>query len=65
MSGPGKFFITGVNANFVNLSLLNEYLHEMVKLSPIQSYTVEIVPGGEAFALIGAAVTAAQAAGTD
>ena len=65
MSGPGKFFITGVNAKFVNLSLLNEYLHEMVKLSPIQSYTVEIVPGGEAFALIGAAVTAAQAAGVD
>lgn len=63
MSGPGKFFITGVNAKFVNLSLLNEYLHEMVKLSPIQSYTIEIVPGGESFALIGAAVTAAQAAG--
>ncbi len=63
MSGPGKFFITGVNAKFVNLSLLSEYLQEMVKLSPIQSYTVEIVPGGESFALIGAAVTAAQAAG--
>ncbi len=64
MSGPGKFFITGVNSKFVNLSLLNEYLSEMVKLSPIQSYTVEIVPGGQSFGLIGAAVTAAQAAGT-
>ena len=64
MSGPGKFFITGVNAKFVHLSLLNEYLAEMVKLSPIQSYTIEIVPGGQSFGLIGAAVTAAQAAGT-
>ncbi len=64
MSGPGKFFITGVNAKFVNLSLLNEYLSEMVKLSPIQNYTIEIVPGGQSFGLIGAAVTAAQAAGT-
>lgn len=63
MSGPGKFYITGVNAKFVNLSVLNDALHEMVKLSPLQSYTVEIVPGGEALGLIGAAVTAAQAGG--
>jgi glucokinase len=63
MSGPGKFFITGLNAKFANLNLLNEYLHEMVKLSPLQSYSVEIVPGGEdANATIGAAVIAAQAA---
>jgi glucokinase len=63
MSGPGKFFITGPNAKFVNLNLINEYLHEMVKLSPLQSYSVEIVPGSEdANATIGAAVIAAQAA---
>jgi glucokinase len=63
MSGPGKFFITGPNAKFANLSLLNEYLHEMVKLSPLQSYSLEIVPGSEdANATIGAAVIAAQAA---
>lgn len=61
-SGPGKFFITGFNARFLNLPLLNEYLHEMVKLSPLQSYSTEVVPGGEAVATIGAAVNAAQAA---
>lgn len=62
LDGPGKFFVTGPNARFLNLTLLGEYLHEMVKLSPLQSYSVEIVPGGEAVAVIGAAVNAAQAA---
>ena len=61
LDGPGKFFITGPNARFLNLTLLNEYIHEMVKLSPLQSYSVEVVPGGETVALIGAAVNAAQA----
>ncbi len=63
MDGPGKFFITGFNAKFVNLVLLNEYLHEMVKLSPLQGYNLEVVPGGESVATIGAAVNALQAAG--
>jgi glucokinase len=62
LDGPGKFFITGYNARFLNLSLLNEYLHEMVKLSPLQGYATEVVPGGEAVATIGAAVNAEQGA---
>ena len=62
LDGPGKFFITGFNARFVNLGLLNEYLHEMVKLSPLQGYSLEVVPGGETVAVIGAAVNALQAA---
>ena len=62
LDGPGKFFITGLNARFLNLTLLNEYLHEMVKLSPLQGYSVEIVPGGESVATIGAAVNAERAA---
>ncbi|MBV8070970.1 MAG: ROK family protein [Acidobacteriaceae bacterium] len=60
LDGPGKFFITGFNARFLNLSLLNEYLHEMVKLSPLQGYQTEVVPGGETVATIGAAVNAEQ-----
>ena len=62
LDGPGKFFITGFNARFLNLTLLNEYLHEMVKLSPLQGYSTEVVPGGEAVAAIGAAVNASQVA---
>jgi glucokinase len=60
LDGPGKFFITGFNAGFVNVSLLNEYLHEMVKLSPLQGYSTEVVTGGESVAVIGAAVNALQ-----
>ena len=60
LDGPGKFFITGFNAGFLNLSLLNEYLHEMVKLSPLQGYSTEVVTGGESVAVIGAAVNALQ-----
>lgn len=63
LDGPGKFFITGFNARHVNLTLLGEYINEMVKLSPLQGYSLEIVPGGEAVATIGAAVNAFQAAG--
>ena len=63
LDGPGKFFVTGPNSRYLNLSLITEYLHEMVKLSPLQSYSVEVVSGGEAVATVGAAVNAAQAAG--
>jgi predicted NBD/HSP70 family sugar kinase len=63
LEGPGKFFITGPNSRFINLTLLGEYLHEMVKLSPLQGYALEVVPGGEDIALIGAAVNALQAIG--
>jgi glucokinase len=62
LDGPGKFFITGHNARYVNLGLLREYLLEMVKLSPLQGYLVEVVPGGEPVAIVGAAVNASQAA---
>jgi glucokinase len=61
LDGPGKFFITGMNARFLNVSLLSEYLHEMVKLSPLQGYSLEVVPGGEEIALVGAAVNSRQA----
>jgi predicted NBD/HSP70 family sugar kinase len=62
LDGPGKFFVTGFNAGFVNLAMLSEYLHEMVKLSPLQGYSVEVVTGGESVAVIGAAVNALQRA---
>ena len=61
LDGPGKFFLTGFNARFININLFNEYLHEMVKLSPLQGYSLEVVPGGEDVAIIGAAVNAERA----
>ncbi len=61
LDGPGKFFITGFQARYLNLALLHEYLSEMVKLSPLQGYQLEVVPAGENVAIIGAAVNASQA----
>lgn len=60
LDGPGKFYIGGFNARFVNLKLLSEYLNEMVKLSPLQGYSLEVVTGGDEIALIGAAVNASR-----
>jgi glucokinase len=60
LAGPGKFFISGFNARHLDTNLLHQYLHEMVKMSPLQSYVFEVVPASDADAVIGAAVSAAQ-----
>ena len=62
LAGPRKFFISSPNARHLDLNLLNQYLHEMVKMSPLQGYVFEIVPGGDEIAVIGAAVNAERAA---
>ena len=64
MSGAGKFLITGFNARFVDLATLKEYLHQMVKMSPLQGYTIEIVEDVPETRVIGAAVAAENAANT-
>ncbi len=63
MAGTGKFFLTGFNVRFVDLPMLKDYLQQMVKMSPLQSYSVEIVTDDAQTRVIGAAVTAEQAAG--
>ena len=60
LAGPGKFFISGFNARHLDINLLHQYVHEMVKMSPLQSYVFEVVPNSDANAVIGAAVSAAQ-----
>ncbi len=59
--GPGKFYISGPNAKFVDSALLNQYLHEMVKMSPLQGSFLEVLPTTDEVAIIGAAVSAARA----
>ena len=61
LDGPGKFFVTGFESRYLNLTLLKEYLSEMVKLSPLQGYQVELIPADEQVAIIGAAVNSSQA----
>ena len=61
LEGPGKFYITGMNARFVNLSFLNRCVQEMVKFSPLQCYVLEVVPTNDELAVVGAAVNACTA----
>jgi predicted NBD/HSP70 family sugar kinase len=62
MDGPGKFFISGPNARFVELGVLHRLIYGMVKISPLQGSSLEIVETGDETAIIGAAVNAARAA---
>lgn len=58
--GPGKFYITGPNAKFIDSPLLNTYLQEMVKMSPLQGSFLEVLETSDEIAIIGAAVSAAR-----
>ncbi len=59
--GAGKFFFTGYNVRFLDLNLLRNYLHEMVKMSPLQAYQLDIVPEEQSTRVTGAAIAAEQA----
>ena len=58
ISGPGRFFITGPNARFIDIELLSRYVYEMVKMSPLQGSVFEVIPVDDRIAIIGAAVNA-------
>jgi len=60
LSGPGKFYITGPNARFVETGLLDVFLNDMVKMSPLQGSSFEVIPTPEDISIIGAAVNARQ-----
>ena len=64
LDGAGKFFITGFNARFVDMTMLKDYISQMVKLSPLQSYMLEIVGDNAEMRIVGSAVAAEQAAQT-
>lgn len=61
LDGPGKFYVSGPNARYVQVNLLDQYLHEMVKMSPLQGSSFEVVPTSDVTALVGAAVSASRA----
>lgn len=61
--GAGKFFLTGYNVRFLDLNMLKDYLHQMIKMSPLQSYQVEVVADDHMTRVIGAAVAAEQSIG--
>jgi len=61
--GPGKFYLTGYNIRFLDMNMLKDYLHQMVKMSALGSYALEIVPDDQTVRVVGAAVAAVQASG--
>jgi glucokinase len=61
LRGPGKFFLAGFNVRFVDMPLLKDYLQKMVKMSPLQSYSIEIIEDEQETRVIGAAVSAEKA----
>src|SRR4029077_1713727 len=62
MDGPGQFYITGHNAKFIDIALLDRFVHEMVKMSPLQGSRFEMVPTSDEVGIIGAALNAERAA---
>lgn len=61
LAGPGKFYFTGHNVRFLEVSLLRAHLETMVKMSPLQSFSLEVLEPDDETALIGAGVSAVRA----
>ena len=61
LAGPGRFYFTGHNVGFLQIDLLRSHLETMVKLSPLQSFSLEALPNSDDTALIGAGVSALRA----
>ena len=61
LAGPGRFYFTGSNVGFLDLDRLRGHLETMVRMSPLQSFSLEILPPDDETALIGAGVSALRA----
>jgi len=61
MDGPGTFYLTGPNAKWIDVGVLDRLVHEMVKMSPLQGSRVELIPPNDELVIIGAAVNAQHA----
>jgi len=58
LAGPGRFYFTGKNVRFLDLPLLRSFLESMVRMTPLQSFSLEILAPNDETALIGAGVSA-------
>lgn len=58
LEGPGRFYYTGRDIQRLELPRLKQHLWEMVKMSPLQNYVVEVLPDDDSLAVIGAGVAA-------
>src|SRR5947209_16307352 len=61
MEGPGPFYLTGPNVNWIDVGVLDRLVHDMVKMSPLQGSRFEVIPANDDLGIIGAAVNAGRA----
>jgi glucokinase len=61
LAGPGRFYFTGHNVGFLDLTILRPVIESMVKLTTLQNFSLEILPSDDATALLGAGVSAIRA----
>jgi len=61
LGGPGRFYFTGLNVDFLDLPMLKGHLESMVKMSPLQSYSLEVLPEDDGMSILGAGVSALRA----
>jgi predicted NBD/HSP70 family sugar kinase len=61
LAGPGRFYFTGHNVGFLELTVLRPLIESMVKMSTLQSFSLEILPEDDQTALLGAGVSAIRA----
>ncbi len=61
LAGPGRFYFTGHNVGFLELPLLRAHVESMVKMSTLQSFSLEVLPPDDQTALLGAGVSAIRA----
>ena len=58
MEGPGPFYLTGPNVNWIDVGVLDRLVHDMVKMSPLQGSRFEVIPTNDDLGIVGAAVNA-------
>jgi glucokinase len=61
LAGPGRFYFTGHSVGFLELPMLRPMIESMVKMSTLQSFSLEILPPDDETALLGAGVSAIKA----
>jgi predicted NBD/HSP70 family sugar kinase len=62
MEGPGPFYLTGPNVNWIDVGVLDRLVHDMVKMSPLQGSRFEVIPANDDLGIVGAAVNASASA---
>ncbi|MGA2114739.1 MAG: ROK family protein [Bryobacteraceae bacterium] len=62
LDGPGRIYLAGPNADYIDTAVVGMYLQDMVKMTSLQGSFFEIVPTSHDLALIGASISAERKA---